>query len=79
MLLSQYEFLYNSLVIKLVTQVSLVFMQLSVMGAASEVILHRESKKTKHQTLSHNFINYYPIFKFFSLADSVVNLQQIHV
>jgi len=37
MLLSQYEFLYNSLVIKLVTQVSLVFMQLFVMGAASEV------------------------------------------
>ena len=37
MLLSQYEFLYSSLVIKLVTQVSLVFMQLFVMGAASEV------------------------------------------
>ena len=34
MLLSQYEFLYSSLVIKLVTQVSLVFMQLSVTGAA---------------------------------------------
>jgi len=27
--------------------------------------LHRESKKTKHQTLSHNFTNYYPIFKIF--------------
>ena len=38
--------------------------------------IHRESKKTRHQTLSHNFANYYPIFKFFSLADSVVNLQQ---
>jgi len=41
--------------------------------------LHRESKKTRHQTLGHNFTNYYPIFNFFSLADSVVNLQQIHV
>ena len=36
-------------------------------------------KKTRHQTLGHNFTNYYPIFKIFSLADSVVNLQQIHV
>jgi len=27
--------------------------------------LHRESKKTRHQTLSHNFTNYYPIFKIF--------------
>ena len=34
------------------------------------------SQKTRHQTLSHNFTNYYPIFKFFSLKDSVVNLQQ---
>jgi len=41
-LLSQYEFLYSSLV-KIYShpplQVSLVFMQLSVMGAASEVIV----------------------------------------
>ena len=36
-------------------------------------------KKTRHQTLGHNFTNYYPIFKIFSLADSVVNLQQTHV
>ena len=36
-------------------------------------------KKTRHQTLGHNFTNYYPIFKIFSLTDSVVNLQQIHV
>jgi len=43
------------------------------------VYIHRESKKTRHQSLCHNFTNYYPIFKFFSLADSVVNLQQIHV
>jgi len=42
-------------------------------------IIHRESKKTRHQTLGHNFTNYYPIFKIFSLADSEVNLQQIHV
>ena len=34
------------------------------------------SQKTRHQTLSHNFTNYYPIFKIFSLADLVVNLQQ---
>ena len=37
------------------------------------------SQKTRHQTLSHNFTNYYPIFEIFSLADSVVNLQQTHV
>jgi len=41
--------------------------------------LHRESKKTRHQTLGHNFTNYYPILKIFSLADSAVNLPQIHV
>jgi len=35
------------------------------------------SQKTRHQTLGHNFSNYYPIFKILSLADSVVNLQQI--
>jgi len=23
------------------------------------------NQKTRHQTLSHNFANYYPIFKFF--------------
>ena len=33
-------------------------------------------KKTRHQALSHNFTNYYPILKIFSLKDSVVNLQQ---
>ena len=43
------------------------------------VKLHRESKKTRHQTLGHNFTKYYPIFKKFLLPDSVVNLQQIHV
>ena len=36
-------------------------------------------KKTRHQTLGHNFTNYYPISKIFSLANSAVNLQQIHV
>jgi len=40
-------------------------------------IIHCESKN-KHQTLGHNFTNYYPIFKIFSLAVSVVNLQQTH-
>jgi len=24
--------------------------------------IHRESKKTRHQTFGHNFTNYYPIF-----------------
>ena len=36
------------------------------------------SQKTRHQTLGRNFTNYYPIFKLFSLANSAVNLQQIH-
>jgi len=36
-------------------------------------------QKKRRQTLGHNFINKYPIFKIFSPADSVVNLQQIHV
>jgi len=43
------------------------------------MILHLESKKTRHQTLGHNFTKYYPIFKISSLADSVGNLQQIRV
>jgi len=37
------------------------------------------SQKTRHQTVAHNCIKYYPIFKKCLLADSVVNLQQIHV
>ena len=41
--------------------------------------VHCESKKTRHQTLGHNFSNYYPIFKMFSLPDSAVNLQQNYV
>jgi len=49
------------------------------MEKKSHTTLHRESKKTRHQTLGHNFTNHYPIFKIFSLADSVVNLQQILV
>jgi len=40
----------------------------------SLLLLHCESKKTRHQTLCHNFTNYYPIFNFFSLAHWVVNL-----
>ena len=38
--------------------------------------MYTVSQKTRHQTLGHNFTNYYPIFNFFSLSDSVVNLQQ---
>jgi len=41
--------------------------------------IHSESKKTRHQTLSHNFTKYHAILKIFSLADSAVNLQQTHV
>ena len=37
-------------------------------------ILHRESKKTRHLTLAHNFTKYLPIFKILSLLDSVGNL-----
>jgi len=37
-------------------------------------IVHRESKKTRHQTLAHNFTKYWPIFKILSLLDSVGNL-----
>ena len=37
------------------------------------------SQKTRHQTPSHNFTNYCPIFKIFSLANSVVNLKQTDV
>jgi len=36
--------------------------------------LHRESKKTRHQTLAHNFTKYWTIFKILSLLDSVGNL-----
>ena len=38
-------------------------------------LLHCESKKTRHQTLGHNFTNYYPIFKIFSLMDLVINFK----
>ena len=31
-------------------------------------------KKTRHLTLAHKFTKYWPIFKFFSLLDSVGNL-----
>ena len=32
----------------------------------SFMVLLSESKKARHQTLSHNFTNYYPIFNFFT-------------
>jgi len=41
-------------------------------------VTYTVSQRTRHQTLGHNFTNYHPIFKLFSLADSVVNLQQTH-
>ena len=31
-------------------------------------------KKTRHQTLAHNFTKYWPIFKILSLLDLVENL-----
>jgi len=37
--------------------------------------LHRESKKTCHQTFVYIFTKYWPISKILSLAHSVVNLQ----
>jgi len=40
----------------------------------SFLVLHRESKKTRHLTLAHNFTEYWPIFKILSLLDSVGNL-----
>jgi len=36
--------------------------------------VHRESKKTRHLTLAHNFTKYWPIFKILSLLDLVGNL-----
>ena len=36
--------------------------------------LHRESKKTRHLTLAHNFTAYWPIFKILPLFDSEGNL-----
>ena len=51
---------------------------LSLASVKSRLILpfYTVSQKKRHQTLSNNFTNYYPIFKIFSLKDSVVNLQQ---
>ena len=34
-------------------------------GLVGVTQIHHESKKTRHQTLSHNFTYYYPIFKIF--------------
>jgi len=39
------------------------------------VIIHCESKKTCHYTFVCNFAKCWPIFKIFTLTDSVVNLQ----
>jgi len=50
----------------------IIYLWLSDWVAANQ--LHRESKKTRHQTLGHNFTNYYPIFNLFSLLDSEENL-----
>ena len=43
-------------------------------AARFNVAIHRESKKTRHETLAHNFTKYCPIFKILSLLDSVGNL-----
>ena len=37
----------------------------AVPALALATCLHCEAKKTRHQTLVHNFANYFPIFKFF--------------
>jgi len=39
-------------------------------------LLHCESKKTRHYNIVHNFAKSWPIFKFFSPTDSLVNMQQ---
>ena len=39
------------------------------------MLLHRESKKTCHQTFVYIFTKYQPILKILSLSYSVVNLQ----
>ena len=38
------------------------------------IVLHRESKKTCHQTFVYIFTKYWPILKILSLTYSVVNL-----
>ena len=41
--------------------------------------IYTVSKKTRHQTLAHNFPKWQPIFKILSLVDSLVNLQLTHI
>ena len=50
-----------------------------MMNIKADFHFYNVSQKTRHQTLSHNFTNYYPIFKIFSLVYSVVNWQQTDV
>jgi len=38
--------------------------------------LYTVSQKTSHYNIVHNFAKCWPIFKFFSLANSLVNMQQ---
>ena len=46
----------------------------TVPTALPQGIIHRESKKTRHQSLAHNFTKYLLIFTILSLLNSVVNL-----
>jgi len=61
------------------TSIALPFLAINKIAVLAFGVYTPWVKKTRHQTLGHNFTNYYPIFTFFSLADSVVNLQQTHV
>jgi len=38
------------------------------------ILYTMSQKKTRHQTLAHNFTKYWPIFKILSLLDSAGNM-----
>ena len=49
------------------------------LGALPTCIYTVSQKKTRHQTLAHNFPTSQPIFKILSLFDSLVDLQLTHI
>jgi len=57
----------------------------SSVGVRSRTVRHTDArdqyilwvKKTRHYNIVHNFAKCWPIFKLFSLTDSLVNMQQI--
>jgi len=62
-----------------IMDIQLAFKQAQYKVSKITVILHRESKKTRHLTLAHSFTKYWPIFKILSALDSVGNLQQSYI